>query len=659
LLTIHREQFLTRLDANWWRRAGAAKVCLLTLAAIPALGWADDENDSLEQIEVSATRTATLIRDEPLRVEAVPAEEIEENLTEQPGNLTSLLNELPSVRVQSAAPGLGGVGLQLRGMPTRETLVLTDGLPLLGAEPDAFGLLQTPPLDLKRVEVIKGAASALYGGSALGGVLNLVSQTADAEPAILANVSSRGGRDLEGFFTDKGSSGWSGTLMVGAHDQSREDISDEGWAELPGYRRYTLRPRLWWNAGPNRSLFLTAGLTDEYRDGGTMPGRLLPDGSEFAEALHTRRMDVGAVSRWLLDDGLELNGRVSLTSTHLDRTFGTQRIAWTQTTAYGEEAVSGSTHGHAWVLGLAFEHDALAAAAVPGVSYAYNVPAIFAQDEFAPTTWLKFAGSVRVDAHNDYGTFFSPRLSALLRQPESNWSLRASVGGGFAAPTPFVDEIEATGLSALLPLRGLHAERAVTESLDAKWADEGWDVNASVFSSEIRDLLETQTGAGQRLELVNSPGPWRAPGAEVLMHYVTGALQLIASWSYIDATEAMPSGLRQKAPLVPRQSAELGAILESEKRGRIGLELGYTGRQALADDPYRSVSEPYFELNALGEIRFGALSIFLNAINLTDVRQTRFDPLIRPTPGPDGNPITDVWAPLSGRTFNLGIRSEL
>lgn len=120
--------------------------------------------------------------------------------------------------------------------------------------------LQTPPLDLKRVEVIKCAASALFGGPALGGVLNLVSQTADAEPAVLANATSHGGRDLEGFFTDKISSEWSGTLTAGAHDQSHEDLSDEGCAELPGYRRYTLRPRVWWNGGESRSLLLTVGV---------------------------------------------------------------------------------------------------------------------------------------------------------------------------------------------------------------------------------------------------------------------------------------------------------------------------------------------------------------------------------------------------------------
>jgi outer membrane receptor for ferrienterochelin and colicins len=181
----------------------------------------------------------------------------------------------------------------------------------------------------------------------------------------------------------------------------------------------------------------------------------------------------------------------------------------------------------------------------------------------------------------------------------------------------------------------------------------------SVFDSEIRDALTVQSASAEKLELVNEPGAWRAPGAELLIHYVAGPLQVIGSYSHIQATEAGLSGLRQDTPLVPRNSGELGAILENKQRGRIGLELGYTGRQTLEDDPYRNVSEPYLELNALSEIRFGAVSIFVNAINLTNVRQTRFDPLIRPTPRLGGTPITEVWAPLDGRTFNVGIRVAL
>ena len=639
-----------------------------------------------DTVVVTTSRVPSLIGDEPIRIEAVPSEEIEENLTVQPGNISTLLNELPSARIQSAAPGLGGVGLQLRGMPTRHTLVLTDGLPLLGAESDDFGLLQTPPLDLQRIELIKGAASALYGGSALGGVLNIVSKSPQTQSAFLANATSRGGRDVETFLTQDSLKDWTGTLTAGVHDQSRQDVNGDGWADIPGFRRYSVRPRIWWNSGNDQSLFLTGGITEERREGGTMLGRVLPvgvqaanastwptaipmaasmspgssmveatssaalatGGSPFPEVLHTRRFDGGLVGYWKLNDAVTLNSRISVTSASLDQTFGTLRTPSTQSTIFSEQAFTGDTGDHQWALGLAFLHNALRVA-VPGVGYTYNVPGIFAQDEFTPVSWMKLAAAARVDSNNQYGTYASPRLSALFRQPGSPWSLRASAGGGFAAPTPFVEEVQSTSLAVLMPLKGLHAERAVTESLDAKWASDPWDVNVSVFNSAIHHPLEARAAGGNRIELVNDTEDRKAPGGEVLIHYVVGPLQMIGSWSYINAT--------QNATLVPRHSAELGGILERESLGRIGLEANYIGEQRLQDDPFRTVSKPYITVNALAEIRFGAFSIFINAVNLTGTRQTHYDPLLRPAPGWGGDPITDVWAPLDGRTFNIGIRT--
>jgi iron complex outermembrane receptor protein len=161
------------------------------------------------------------------------------------------------------------------------------------------------------------------------------------------------------------------------------------------------------------------------------------------------------------------------------------------------------------------------------------------------------------------------------------------------------------------------------------------------------------------LELSNAKGPQRAPGAEALIGYVTGPWHVLASWSYLEASQVDPTGERSDVPLVPHQAGSLDAILESDQRGRIGLELDYTGEQALEYDPYRTRSRAYFSLNALAELRFGNFAVFINAINLSDVRQTRWNPLIRSSPGPGGNPVTDVWAPLDGRTFNLGIRVEL
>jgi outer membrane receptor for ferrienterochelin and colicins len=394
------------------------------LAPLHARAADPDADQQLATVVVTATRRPTLVQDEPLRVEAVPAEEIEENLTVQPGNLSSLLKELPSVRVQALSPSLGGAGLQLRGMPARDTLVLTDGLPLLGTEPDAFGLLQTPPLDLERVEVIKGAASALYGGSALGGVLNLVSRPPTSESSLLANATSRGGEDLGAFLAANGASHWSGTVTGGAHYQSRQDVNGDGWADMAGYRRVTLRPRMWWSDGDGDSTFLTAGVVDEDRIGGTLPGRTLPDGTSFPVELQTHRFDGGLVSHWVLSGGRTFTIRFSGTSTHLDQTFGPNRTPSTQSTAFVEAAWNGSIAGHSWVVGAAFNRDQLSVPTEMGVGHLHNVPAVFAQDEYSLAPWLTVAGSARIDANNQYGTFVSPRLSALFRKPGSPWSVR-------------------------------------------------------------------------------------------------------------------------------------------------------------------------------------------------------------------------------------------
>ncbi|MBF8291456.1 MAG: TonB-dependent receptor, partial [Steroidobacteraceae bacterium] len=617
-----------------------------------------DESLESQVVVVTATRSGTVVGDQPVRVEAVPEEEIEENLTIQPGNLSTLLNELAGVRMESTAPGLGGATLQIRGLPGRLTQVLTDGLPLMGSEPAGFGLLQTPPLDLQRVEVIKGVASALYGGSALGGVLNLISHRPGGEPELLINRTSRDGTDVVGFASGTLTPSWGYTLTGGAHDQQRKDLDGDAWADLVDYRRYTFRPRLFFNDESGRSLFITAGLVDEDRAGGSMPGRTLPDGTVFIEALHTTRVDGGAVGQIPLDDGRILSGRLSATVADHDRTFGDQRVQDTQTTLSGETTLSGRGQGHSWVLGAAIGQDQLQVGDVPGVGYTYTVPSVFAQDEFALADWMILAASGRVDVHSDYGTFFSPRLSAVFL-PAERWTIRASIGTGFAAPTPFVDEIESTGLGVLDPLTGLQAERAASASLDAQWVANGWEANVSIFGSEIRQPLEVRPGSeAGRLMLVNGDGPQRAIGGEAFLRYVTGPLNVIASYTYLDVTEAADGGGRHAADRIPRHTAELAALLEDEDRGRIGIEISYTGQQTLLDNPYRTSSPSYVELNALAEIRFGETAIFLNAINLTNVRQNQYDPLLRQAPGAGGQIITDLWAPVAGRVFNLGVRLE-
>jgi iron complex outermembrane receptor protein len=78
--------------------------------------------------------------------------------------------------------------------------------------------------------------------------------------------------------------------------------------------------------------------------------------------------------------------------------------------------------------------------------------------------------------------------------------------------------------------------------------------------------------------------------------------------------------------------------------------------QELEENPYRRVGRPHLLLGALAERRFGRLRVFINAENLLDVRQTKFDPVTVPTPRRDGRWTVDAWAPLDGRVVNGGLR---
>jgi iron complex outermembrane receptor protein len=100
--------------------------------------------------------------------------------------------------------------------------------------------------------------------------------------------------------------------------------------------------------------------------------------------------------------------------------------------------------------------------------------------------------------------------------------------------------------------------------------------------------------------------------------------------------------------------------VEEEESYRVGLEVYYTGRQALEHNPFRSHSRPYVIVGLLGErwisTRAGSARVFLNLENIGNVRQTRYDPLLLPFPGHGGRWTTDVWTELTGFTANAGVR---
>jgi iron complex outermembrane receptor protein len=609
-----------------------------------------------EQVVVTASRTDRRLEDQPVRIEVVDRDDIEEKALMTPGSVAMLLGETTGLRVQTTAPSLGAANVRIQGLRGRYSQLLSDGLPIYGLQGDSLSLLQVPPLDLGQVEIVKGAASALYGPSALGGVINLVSQQPRARHReLLLNQTTQEGTDAAFWLVEPPRDKLGFTLLGGVHGQRAQDADGDGWADLPGFRRGVLRPRLFWEDGNGRSVFATLGFMAEDRHGGTLDGAAAPDGRPFREQLDSRRLDGGTVIRLPAGKNRLLTLRASVARRSERRVFGDVRERGARTTWLGEGVLVGTRGRHTWLVGGALQQDGYAARDLPAFDYRFTAPGVLVQDEISLASDLTLGASARLDQHSRYGLFASPRLS-LLYKPKPAISARLSAGTGFFAPTPFMEETEETGLARVRPPAGLRAERARNASLDATWTRGPVEVVGTVYGSTIRDPLARRV-TGERVEIVNALGPVRTWGTELLVRYRREGFLLLATHEHVRSREDEPEGAgRREVPLTPSSSASLNAIWERESWGRFGIEVYYIGRQPLEENPFRTSGRSYLLVGALFERRLGRFRLFVNAEDLGDIRQTRYDPLVRPARAPDGRWTVDAWAPLGGRVVNGGVR---
>jgi outer membrane receptor for ferrienterochelin and colicins len=623
----------------------------------------DHHDDEVESILVLSTRLGRTINSEPIRVEVINQEELEEKAIMRPGNISMLVAETGGVRVQTTSPALGSANIRLQGLYGRYTQLLNDGLPLYGGQASSIGLLQIPPTDLASVEIIKGSASSLYGGSAMGGVINLISRKPSEEPEgeVLLNATTRDGQDITTYYATPISDAIGASITAGTHHQGIQDFDHDGWIDMAGYERFTARPRLFWEGENGANVYATAGFMTEKREGGTRAGQTTPDDRPFQQTQDSERFDGGLIASGSLAETLEWTIRGSAMVQNHDKLFGDIADKDSHESYLLESSLSGDTTNSQWVVGLAMQSDRFKSEDFPEFDYRYDVPGVFTQADFEITEVLSTSLSARFDDHSEFGTQFSPRISMLYRPQD--WTIRASYGSGYFAPTPFVEEIEAAGLSRLAPLGDIQEETAVTSSLDIGYQFNTLETSITLFSSIVDGVTELETIAAQvgeqskQVRLVNAEGESRIYGSELMLRYKWQDFKLTASYLFLDATEQnATNNSRQRIELTPRHSAGFVAMWERHGSHRVGFEAYYTGDQRLAGNPYRSESKPYWHLGLLGEITLGRFSWFVNAENLLNIRQTKEDPLVLLSRAPDGQWTTDIWSRNDGFIVNAGVR---
>jgi outer membrane receptor for ferrienterochelin and colicins len=617
----------------------------------------EDKMAAMEAVIVSATRTERLVEKTPLRVEVLDEMEVDENTLMAPSGITMLLNETPGLRVQAASPTLGTGSVRILGLSGQYTAMLADGLPLYGGAMSALGPLDISPVDLKRVELIKGAASSLYGGQALGGVINLISKAPTGQKEVLLNRRTLGVTDAATWLSHRLSEHSGVSLLASGTIQDAFDRDDDGWSDQSRARRWGVRPRFSLDDAGRRSVFVTAGYGYDDRQGGTLGSAVAPDGSPFREGLTGQRADAGLTARMARGDSGHVAARIAFSTNGRERVFGPgpverDRIA----TGFVELTRVRQTARGALVLGAAMQADRYDNELNVAFDHEWVTPGLFvtADRDVGPVT---VSASARGDRHPEAGIMLTERL-AILAHPASEWSVRVSGGTGFAAPTSMTEEIEAIGLRAIQPST-LDAERSVGGMVDVNGGVLGAEVLLTAYVSSIERAIQlvdlgtpSQTGV-----LRNAAGATRVGGAEAAAIWRFGDNKFLLTYGYArgNRTDA-ETEQREPVPMLNRHRAGADLMFEQPRVYRFGIEGIYYGRQELDHHGVRSQSKPYVYAMAIAVRQLGPLEVVANFENLLDVRQTRYEPLIHPTPTVGGRWTTDVWAPLEGFMANVALR---
>ncbi|MFI3248426.1 MAG: TonB-dependent receptor [Rikenellaceae bacterium] len=469
---------------------------------------------SLDQVVVSASRTEITRRESPTIVTVLPA-----TLFAEVGapTLVEGLSYQPGVRVEDNCQNCGFTQVRINGLDGHYSQILIDSRPMFSALTGVYGLEQIPANMIERVEVIRGGGSALYGSSAVGGVINVITKVPEYNSAEFANtLNVLGGGALDNnttanasFTSDNQRAG--ATIFAQVRTRDGYDANDDGFTEIAEMKSSTIGMRSYLKTGDYSKLSLSYDHSSEYRRGGDNLDLVAHDPNVDIAEMIDHNINGGSINFDLLSRNYQrkLNIYSSLQSTIRDSYYGGGGAdAYGLTTEL--TSVSGAQFTQSWdkllfmptefVAGAEYYyndlHDGLISDPEDQRDQNINTTSLYLQNEWRNEK-LGFLVGVRADKHSLLDDpIFSPRVT-LRYNPSESVNLRACYTTGYRAPQIFDEDLhigivggEAT---SIVLSDDLTQERSQSINVSADlYKDMGnWSTNLLVegFYTKIKDAF--------------------------------------------------------------------------------------------------------------------------------------------------------------------------
>ncbi|MBX3204513.1 MAG: TonB-dependent receptor [Labilithrix sp.] len=630
-----------------------------------------DREREADTVVVTGTRTPERSQRATVKTDIVTRDEAERRGAT---NVAEALATQPGVRVDPGAYGyLGGVGaIQIQGFDLQRVLILEDGEPVVGDVGGAIDLSAIPIGDVERIEIVTGPTSSLYGSSAIGGVVNVITAPPRrAGPSGRLRTEGRSHRGLlaQGNGSFRNERAWFGL--------DTNVFRQDGIARTPGLpdlqipetSRFMLGARGGTSLAKGVDLRVRARWFRDRLDG--LSSRVAPGIGRYLvdQPNHTDRYTLHVIENIDLGKGSRL--RLTMGRQWIDNTTAQNQ----QRSPVGErhdryhrmqsfEAVDTIADGaRTWVVGGRVEVETFTQTVTKTESLSSGLTTR-TEDEVAPQTLGRAAlygqlqwklgetftvlPGVRAETHTRYGGAVTPRF-ATSYQPAKEVQVRASVGRGFRAPTAkelgFVFDHSALGYR-VLGNADLRPETSWGLNGDVTWQPtSAYTLRAGTFMNWVDELIDIDLAGGAANGAVvdyryKNFGAARTMGAQLSAAARLGdRLRADVSYDYLwtrDDVNDRPLGGRPPHTVTAALRATLLWKVEASARWRASTD-------AFVDAETRSPGYQTIDLR-LGRELWPRSQGYVGVLNVTDVHQ-------------EPARLGDLRPPL-GRVFYVGVRAE-
>ncbi|MEN9963659.1 MAG: hypothetical protein RL582_754 [Bacteroidota bacterium] len=623
------------------------------------------EEDEMDEVVISSTRSSRSIRDIPNRIEVIAGEELEEKANMKSGDIRMILSESTGIQIQQTSPTSANASIRIQGLDGRYTQVLKDGFPLYAGAASGLGLLQTPPLDLKQVEVIKGSSSTLYGGGAIAGLVNLISKvpTEEGELKFHINGSSGRGFDINGFYGKQNKK--LGTTIFSSHHRNwAYDPSNTGFSAIPKFERYVLNPKIFMEFNEKTKLVFGVNTVWENRTGGDV--RFIEGKGDstnlFFEQNKTNRFSTQLSLDHKLKSGDLIQFKNSVGYFNREIRIPQYSFEGTQTSTFSEISHTRKREKLEWISGMnLWTENFIETKTVNFLlrNYSQVTAGAFIQNVWKMNRMIQIESGMRTDYALEYGVAFLPRIAALFTF-SNQFTSRIGGGFGYKTPTLFTEESERVQYQNVSPIdpKVNQIERSYGANIDFNYRTKirekiKFSINQLFFYTQINRPLLLQKQSDTLYKFINSNGKLHTAGAETNVKIEYEDFKLFLGYTFTN-TNIDQNGNKVEAPLTPKHRINSVLMYEVEDKWKLGLEAYYFDKQKLNDG---KTGKAYWLCGFMAEKLWEQFSVYINFENFLDSRQTRFDNIYT---GTISNPVfRDIYAPLDGFLINAGIKLKL